>query len=110
MDIEELMEGYKDLIPKYSHARANRTYLEEYKRSQLSILMKESEALGHKTSAAQEREAYCNPAYLTHLESLKAAVELDEFWRYKIRQYEMEIEIWRTNQANNRMERKAYGA
>lgn len=110
MDIEQLLGKYREIIPLYSQSRSYRTYLEEYKKSLLSILMKEAEKEGHKTGTSQEREAYANQRYITHLETLSNAVKDDEYNRYTVRQLEMEIEIWRTNQANNRMERKAYGA
>lgn len=110
MDIEQLLVMYRAIIPKYSKSRSYRTYLEEYKKSLISILMKEAEQGGHKTGTAQEREAYANPRYISHLDTLAQAVKDDEFNRYTVRQLELEIEIWRTNQANNRMERKAYGA
>jgi hypothetical protein len=37
-------------------------------------------------------------------------VEAEELQRFEIKRIELEIEVWRTHQANERMERKAYGA
>ena len=44
------------------------------------------------------------------LKALETAVEEEEKLRFEIKRTEMEIEVWRTEQANERMERKAYGA
>lgn len=110
MNIEALLHEYRGMVDDHATSRAHRTYLEEYKKSLLAILMKKAEVLGHKTVSAQEREAYSNPEYIEWLDNLKMAVETEERMRYRIRQVEMEIEVWRTKQANDRFERKAYGA
>ncbi len=110
MNIEALLDEYRGMVDDHATSRAHRTYLEEYKKSLLAILMKKSEEAGHKTVSAQEREAYSHPKYVEWLETLRMAVEEDERMRYRIRQLEMEIEVWRTKQANDRFERKAYGA
>jgi hypothetical protein len=60
--------------------------------------------------SAQERESYSRPEYVKHLEVLRDAVEAEELQRFEIKRIELEIEVWRTHQANERMERKAYGA
>lgn len=109
MDIDMVLDEYSKMCDEYSVARAHRTYLEEYKKSLLAILMKKAEA-EHKTVSAQEREAYSNQEYIEWLDSLKAAVETEERLRYNIRKVEMEIEVWRSREATNRFERKAYGA
>jgi hypothetical protein len=44
------------------------------------------------------------------LEALRDSVEAEEHQRFEIKRIELEIEVWRTHQANERMERKAYGA
>lgn len=94
----------------YAQAKAQRVYLEEFKKSQLAILMKTAETKGFKTSAAQEREALAAPEYQQLLSGLREAIEAEERVRYNMRRIEMEIEIWRTLRADERMERKAYGA
>jgi hypothetical protein len=111
MNIEQLLHEYREIVDDYAVARAHRTYLEEYKKSLLAILMKKAESSGqHKTVSAQEREAYSNDEYIDWLDNIKEAVEREERLRYKVKQLEMEIEVWRTKQANDRFERKAYGA
>lgn len=110
MEIEPLLNKYRTLGVPYGQAKAKRVYLEEYKKSLLALLMKGAEREGHKTVSAQQREAECNQQYTNLLEQLKDAVEAEETLRFDIKRIEMEIEVWRTEQANERMERKAYGA
>lgn len=110
MDIEALLHKYRQMGVPYGKAKAQRVYLEEYKKSLLALLMKGAEQAGHKAVSAQEREALCNQQYVALIEQLKDAVEAEESQRFDIKRIEMEIEVWRTEQANERMERKAYGA
>ncbi len=83
----------------YAKAKAERIYIEEFRKSKKAILMKASE----ETSAvAQERDAYANPEYQELLQGLKVAVENEENLRWKIASAELQIELWRTQSANNR--------
>lgn len=108
-DIEGLLHQYREMSPKFSEAKANRVYLEEFKKSQLAILMRAAEGRGYKTAAAQEREALCAEEYQQVLKGLQVAIEQEERVRYDMRRIEMQIEIWRTLRADERMERKSYG-
>jgi hypothetical protein len=56
---------------------------------------------------AQEREAYAHPEMVELLMGLKAAVEIEEKLKWDITAAELRVEIWRTEQANNRAEGKA---
>jgi len=88
----------------FARAKAERTYIEEYRKSLKSILMKRSmeTAIG-----AQEREAYAHPEYVQLLEGLKEAVLIEERLRWDLIAAQAVVEIWRTQQANNRAEGKA---
>lgn len=110
MDIEELLERYRQLADRYAPARASRGYLEDYKKSCLAILMKEAEGKGHKAVSAQEREAYAHATYQKLIADLQIAVQEEEKIRYHLKAVELEIEIFRTKSANERAERRAYGA
>ena len=82
-----------------AQARAERVYLEEFTRSLRAVIMAEHL---DKPLGAQEREAYADQRYATHLKGLKAAVEADEFHRFK-RAAEAAIqEAWRTQCSNER--------
>jgi hypothetical protein len=110
MDIERIMHEYRTRVAEYSKARAKRTYVEEFKKSKFAILMKEAERQGFKTAAAQEREAYACQEYIDLLDGLQAAVEAEERLRYDMKALEMQAEVWRTLRADERFERKSYGA
>ena len=89
---------------KFANAKAERVYLEEYRKSLKAILMKRSmeSAIG-----AQEREAYSDPEYLQLLQGIKEATEIEEKLRWDLIGAQARVEIWRTEQANNRAEGKA---
>jgi septum formation topological specificity factor MinE len=94
----------------WAKARAEVTYLEEFRKAKLAMLMKKAEVDGHKTAAAQEREAYADPEYMEFLKALKIATEAEARLRYEVKVLEASIEVWRTQQANERLERRGYDA
>lgn len=110
MEIEFIMTEYRGKVGEYAKARAKRTYVEEFKKSKFAMLMKEAERQGFKTAAAQEREAYACDEYVQLLDALKEAVEAEERLRYDMKAIEMQAEVWRTLRADERFERKSYGA
>lgn len=88
----------------FAKAKAERTYIEQYRKSLKSLLMKRS---GETMIGAQEREAYAHSEMIALLDGLKAAVEIEEKLKWDITAAELRVEIWRTEQANNRAEGKA---
>jgi hypothetical protein len=80
-------------------AKAERIYMEEYRKSLKAILMKKS---GESSVAAQEREAYSHPDYLEHLKALQVAVEKEEAARWGVVAAEARVEVWRSQEASNR--------
>lgn len=109
-DIEWIMNEYRTRVAEYSKARAKRTYVEEFKKSKFAMLMREAERQGFKTAAAQEREAYACDEYVQLLDALRETVETEEKLRYEMKALEMQAEVWRTVRADERFEKKAYGA
>lgn len=109
-DIEHIMQEYRERIADYSKARARRTYIEEFKKSKLALLQRQADRDGFKSVAAQEREALSNDEYIELLGGLEAAVEREERLRYELRSLEMQAEVWRTLRADERFEKKSYGA
>ncbi len=89
---------------KFAKAKAERVYLEEYRKSLKAILMKRSMETAVN---AQEREAYSHDDYVALLVGLKEAVEIEEKLRWDLIGAQARVEIWRTEQANNRAEGKA---
>jgi hypothetical protein len=85
--------------PRYAKAKAERVYIEEWRKSKKALLMK---SCGESSVAAQEREAYSHPEYQELLKGLQAAVESEEELRWSLVAAQARIEIWRTQSANNR--------
>ena len=110
MEIERIMHEYRERVGEYAKARAKRTYIEEFKKSKFAMLMREADRQGFKTAAAKEREAYACQEYLDLLDGLQAAVESEERLRYDMKSLEMQAEVWRTLRADERFEKKSYGA
>lgn len=93
---------------KYAEAKGHRVYLEEYRKSQKAMLMKAAKAEGRaKTEAAAETEAYADPAYIEVLKGLQAAVEREEELRWGLVSAQARIDVWRSNEASNRVMDKA---
>ena len=109
-DIERIMQEYRDRVGDYAKARARRTYIEEFKKSKLALLMRQADRDGFKSVNAQEREAQASDEYIELLRALETAVEGEERLRYELRSLEMQAEVWRTLRADERFEKKSYGA
>ena len=71
-DIEKAVDFLKNTAEQSAKFRAERLYLDEYRKSLKALLMKQNLDL---PISAQEREAYASPVYISHLESLKVAIE-----------------------------------
>ena len=88
---------------KYAQAKAEVTYLEEYRKSKKAMLMKTAMENGAKSAAAAEIEAYADPSYIELLKGLKVAVELAEGIRWGLVAAQARIECWRSMEASNRV-------
>lgn len=108
--IEARLQELRDMADKFASAYAERSHLEEMKKSKLAILMKQAEVDGHKTTAAQEREARAHSEYIALLEGLKVATEQSEKLRWQLEVAKLGVGVWQTLNANERAERRAYGA
>ena len=56
---------------------------------------------------AQERDAYAHAEYVELLKGLKEAVAIEEKLRWDLIAAQARVDIWRTEQANLRIEGKA---
>jgi len=92
---------------KYAKAKAERVYLEEFRKSKKALLMQHAQVNGHQTAAAQEREAYADQEYVDLLQGLKAAVEAEEEIRWGLVAAQARIDVWRSREASSRQEIKA---
>lgn len=93
--------------PAYSKAKAERVYLEEFRKTKKALLMKQAGEDGARSAAAQEVEAYSHPEYITVLEGLRAAVEAEELARWRMVSCQAAIEVWRSQEASARAEGRA---
>lgn len=103
MTPEDAAETIRAKADAYGEAKAQRVYLEEFKRSKRALLMKDALLLGEKAVNAQEREALADPEYLQLLKGLAVAIEREETLRWQIEAAKLDIEIWRTRQASERL-------
>lgn len=103
--VDKALEYLRDTAPLAAKARAERHYLEEYKKSKKALLMGK-----HVDQAvnAQEREALSDPEYIEFLRTVSDAIEADETYRFKREAAQAIIEAWRTQCSNQRAEGRAY--
>lgn len=84
---------------KFAQAKAQRVYLEEFRKSKKALLMGQSTA---KAAVEREQYAYSHEDYLALLGGIKAAVEVEEELRWKLEAARIRVDIWRSQEASNR--------
>ena len=84
---------------KFAAAKADRCYLEEFRKSKKALLMSQSTA---KSAVEREQHAYSHPEYLELLDGLKAAIATEEQLKWELVAAQLRVDIWRTRQASNR--------
>ena len=75
IDPNRAVDFIRDNGKVYAKAKADRVYMEEYRKSLKAILMKRSLETAVN---AQEREAYSDPEYVQLLQGLREAVEVED--------------------------------
>ena len=98
-EIEKAIDWLKNNADQSAKSRAERIYMEEYRKSLKAMLMKKFVDM---PVSSQEREAYAHPEYIEHLKAIKIAVERDEKNRFLRVTAEAKIEAWRSMSANLR--------
>lgn len=98
-EIQKSLDYLRDKADEAAKARAERVYLEQYRKSKKAILKKQSNA---KSNAAQEDDAYAHPEYLELLEALKLAVQQDEKHKFMLAAAGAKIDAWRTQKSFNK--------
>ncbi len=106
-ELEKALNFIRDKAKSLAEAKANRVYLEQFRKSKKAILSKSS---GLKTGQEREDYAYSHPEYLELLEGLRTATEQEELLKYQMEAAKLKIEVWRSRNANERFEKRAYGA
>ena len=103
IDVFRCLDFIRDNAKKYAEAKANRVFLEEWRKTLKARLM--AQQLGDPVNA-QERHAYAHSEYAELLEGLKVAIEQEENLRWKLIAAQAKIEVWRSLSANQRAEAK----
>ena len=88
---------------EFAAAKAKRCHLEEFRKSKKALLMTEALKTGIEAANAQERYAYSHPDYQALLEGLAAAIEIEEFLKWGMEDARMRVDVWRSEEASNRM-------
>lgn len=84
---------------KYAKAKAERIYIEEFRKSKKALLMGQCV---EKAVNAREQYAYSHPEYIALLDGMKSAVEVEESLRWAQIAAQLRVEIWRSQEASNR--------
>lgn len=85
--------------PQLAQAKANRVYMEEYRKSLKALLMQRSHA---KSAVDREADAYAHDDYIEHLQGLREAVEAEEKLRWVMVTHSAAVEVWRSQEASAR--------
>lgn len=86
----------------YAKAKAERVYLEEFRKSKKALLMQEAFCAGVEAITAQERDAYARTEYQELLKGLACAIETEEKLKFQLIGAQLRVEIWRSMEASNR--------
>lgn len=89
---------------KFAQAKADRVYLEEYRKTKKALLMKDSKET---SSVAKEMDAYAHPEYQEVLNGIRAAIEVEETLKWELIAAQARVEVWRTQEATARAEGRA---
>lgn len=98
-DVEAALSGLFDHAGEAAKRRAERLYMEEYRKVVKAEEMGKSNA---STIGEQERQAYASENYKEHLDAMRTAIELDERARFKMQAFAATIDAWRTQESNLR--------
>lgn len=98
-EVEKALDFMRDNASKAAMARAERAYVEEYRKVLKAQIMREypTDAIG-----TQEAKAYSDPRYVKHLEAIKQAIYADEHMRFIVSAAQAKVDAWQTQSANNR--------
>jgi hypothetical protein len=98
-EVEEAIEWLLDNCEPIAEAASEREYYSKYKDSVLAMVASESD---EKSQAARENEAKQDKRYLRVLERYREAVFKHELHRAQRSAKTIQIEAWRTMEANRR--------
>ncbi len=88
----------------HAKAKANRVYLEAFRKTRKAQLMNKCD---QKTVAEKEAYAYAHSDYQDVIEGLREAVEQEEKLKFLLIAAQLRVEVYRTESANNRRQDNA---
>lgn len=89
---------------QYAQAKADRIHLEHFRKSKKALLMN---TCTEKAVTAREQFAYSHPEYIELLEGMREAVRVEEALRWRLTAAQLRVEVWRSENANNRNQDRA---
>lgn len=98
-DVERALDYLKRSAPEAAQAKANRIYMDEYRKVVKAEIMGEANELAVN---AREQYAYADKRYKHHLEAQRQAVHDDERHRFLREAAVAIIDAWRTQSATER--------
>lgn len=105
-NLDKAVDFLRDHAGDFAVSEAQLVYMTELRKTVKAQLMKDYEVQGHKTTAAQEREAYADPRYVQHLLALQQAVEQRERAKWMMIAAQARIEAEKANMyANGKTDR-----
>lgn len=103
INVFKCLDYIRDHAKQYAQAKANRVFLEEWRKTLKARLM--ATQLGEPVNA-REIYAYAHPDYEELLQGLKVAIEQEENLRWKIEAAKLKVGVWQSLGANSRAEAK----
>ena len=101
----ERLEKMGPAINEHAKAKSERVYIEKYLKSLKALLMVQAKEKGHKTISDRECFAYSHTDYSDMITALKNAVEIEEKNKWALERLKMELEVWRSLNANDRYQK-----
>jgi hypothetical protein len=101
IDPEKALDFMRDNAKKLAKAKADRIYLEQWRKSQKALLFSQAPD-EYKTIQAREAYAYSHELYIEVLEGLRVAVEEEERLRWLMVSANLKVDVWRTQESSNR--------
>ena len=98
-EAEAAVDFIRDNAKKLGHAKSNRIYLEEFRKSKRAMLVQEIQG------TIQERDAfaYSHKDYIEILNALKEAVYEEERLRWLMVSAQEKVSLYKTEEASNRL-------
>lgn len=98
-EVQRALDWLRESAGDAAQARANREYVEQFRKTIKAQIMQEYNTL---PIGAQERNAYADARYISHLDAIREAIEADEKHRFLMAAAQARLDAWRTMQATER--------